>query len=276
MSADETLALAFVVNHPDDAARVLEREEPGVAAAVLAHVPPAKAAAVFNAFGPSAAAACASLLSDERLAAILEELPPEAMTAAVRRTEPSRREQLMAHLSADRRVQLADALRFPPDSAAAIADPFALAVRDDLTVAEAQRQLKASRNAYHYAYVVSPDGALVGAMALRELLAARPAQPIASVMRRELVRLDAFMDLATVAMHPGWSTLDALPVVDRTGRLIGAIRHRTVRQLQLDKGPPVVETLMHLSEMYWVGLSGMLGGLTPAPRVGSRERHHVD
>ena len=94
-------------------------------------------------------------------------------------------------------------------------------------------------------------------------------------MRRELVRLDAFTDLATVAMHPAWRNLDALPVVDRVGRLIGAIRHRTVRQLQLDNGPPVVETIMHLSEMYWVGLSGILSSLTPAPRVGSGEGHHV-
>lgn len=275
MSAEETLALAFVVNHPDDAAHVLERQEPNVAVAVLAHVLPAKAAAVFNALGPSTAAACASLLSDERLAAILEELPPEAMTSTVRRTDPQRREQLMAQLSADRRAHLADALRFPPDSAAAIADTFVLAVRDDLTVAEAQRQLKASRHAYHYAYVVARDGALVGAIALTELLAARPAQPIASVMRRELVRLNAFTDLATVAMHPAWRNLDALPVVDPAGRLIGAIRHRTVRQLQLDNGPPVVETIMHLSEMYWAGLSGILSSLTPAPRVGSEEGHHA-
>jgi magnesium transporter len=273
--ADETLALAFVVNHPDDAARVLERQDPNDAAAVLAHVPPAKAAAVFNALGPSAAAACASLLSDEQLAAILEELPPEAMTSAVRRTDPQRREQLLAALSADRRTHLGDALRFPPDSAAAIADTFVLTVRDDVSVAEAQRQLKASRHAYHYAYVVARNGTLVGAIALTELLAARPAQPIASVMRSDLVRVDAFTDLATVAMHPAWHHLDALPVVDPTGRLIGAIRHRTVRQLQLNDGPPVVETIMHLSEMYWAGLSGILTSLTPTPRGGLEDGHHV-
>ena len=275
MSADETLAIAFVAHHPDDAARVLERGEPRDAAAVLALVPPAQSAPVFTALGPSVAAACASLLSDEALAAILEELSPETMTATVRRTEPARRARLVALLSADRRVHLADALRFPPDSAAAIADTFVLAVRDDLTVAESQRQLKTSGHAYHYVYVVARDGALVGAMALTELFAARPAQPITSVMQRDLVRLDAFTDLATVAMHPAWRTLDALPVVDRPGRLIGAIRHRTVRQLQLDKGPPVVETIMHLSEMYWAGLSVVLGGLAAPPRAEGAETHHV-
>jgi Mg/Co/Ni transporter MgtE len=117
VSADERLALAFVSDHPDDAARILERQDAIDVVAVLARLTPTTAAAVFRALSPSAAAACAALLSDERLAGILEELPADVMTAVVRRTEPARREPLMARLSADRRSHLADALRFPTDCA---------------------------------------------------------------------------------------------------------------------------------------------------------------
>lgn len=273
-TADERLALAFVSGHPDDAARLLDRQDPADVAAVLAAVPPAPAAAVFRLLGPSVAGACAELLADDRLTPILAALALDALVAVVRRTAPERREHLIARLPEDQRAHLAAALRYPEDSAAAIADPFVLALAEDLTVSDAQRQLKGSRHAYHYLYVVARDGVLVGALAVPELLNARPRQPLTSVMRRDLVRVGAFTDLATVATHPAWRDLDALPVVDTAGRLVGAIRHKTVRHLRLDNGPPMVETIVRLSEMYWAGLSGILTSLATTP--GAREKEGND
>lgn len=268
MNADERLAHAFVASHPDDAARLLERQEPADIAAVLAHLPPETAAAVFRALAPSACSECAAIIADHSLASLLAALPPDATAAAMRRIEPARRAPLMTQLPEDVRTQLAAALHFPENSAAAIADPFVLALPEDMSVADAQKQLKGSRHAYHYLYVVTRDGPLSGALDVPALMAARPRQTLAAVMRRELVTLDAYMDLATVAVHPAWRDFDALPVVDATGRLIGAIRHKTVRHLQLDQGPPMVETLVRLGELYWAGLSGILTSLTPAPRAG--------
>lgn len=273
MNARERLARAFVARHPDDAARVLERQAPADCAAVLASLPAETAAAVFRLLGPSAGGACAASLPDDQLGAILEALPPDALAPAVRRTEPARRERLAAHLSKERRSRLTVALRYPEDSAAAIADPFVHTLPDDISVIDAQRQLKGSPHVYYYLYVVTREGRLAGTLAMSELMAARGRQPLASVMRRELVRLDAFTDVATVAAHPAWRDLDALPVVDASGRLIGAIRHRTVRHLELDSGPPIVETIVRLSEMYWAGLSGILSSLTAAPRTAGREEH---
>lgn len=263
-AADDRLALTFVSAHPDDAARLLDRQEPADVAAVLAAVPPANAAALFRMLGPSVAGASADLLVDDTLAPILAALSLDALVSIVRRTSPERRAQLIARLPEDQRRHLASALQFPQDSAAAIADPFVLALADDLTVGDAQRQLKGSRHAYHYLYVVTRHGTLVGALAVHELLSARPRQPLASIMRRDPVRVGAFTDLATVVAHPAWRELDALPVVDAGGRLIGAIRHKTVRHLQLDGGPPMVETIVRLSEMYWAGLSGILTSFAPA------------
>ena len=273
MKAQERLALSFVARHPDDAARVLERQPPGDCAAVLAHLPAEMAAAVFRLLGPSAAAACAVSLADERLTAVLEALPADAIALAVRRIEPGRRERLAALLPSERRRQLAAALSYPDDSAAAIADPFVYTLPDDVAVGDAQRQLKGSSHVYYYLYVVTREGRLAGALNVAELMAARPRQALASVMRRELVTLDALTDLATVVAHPAWRALDALPVVDGAGRLIGAIRHKTVRHLELDRGPPIVETIVRLSEMYWAGLSAILSSLTPALGTAGGEDH---
>lgn len=273
MKARERLALAFVAEHPDDAARVLERQLPEDRAAVLAYLPADAAAAVFRLLGPSAAGACAASLADDRLAAVLEALVPDALAPAVRRIEPGRRERVVALLSPERRGQLAAGLRYPENSAAAIADPFVYTLADDLSVADVLRQLKGSARVSYYLYVVARDGTLTGAITVPELMAARPRQALASVMRRELVTLDAATDLGTVAAHPAWRDLDALPVVDGARRLIGAIRHKTVRHLQLDRGPPMVDTIVRLSEMYWAGLSGILTSFTPALGTAGGEAH---
>ena len=275
--AEERLAIALIASHPEDAARLLDAQEASDVAAVLAGLPPAQAARVYHLLGPSVAAACAEILNDDTLAPILAALPAEALVAAVRRASPARRPGLIASLPEDRRRPLDSALRYPEDSAAAIADPFVLTLAEDLSVGDAQRQLKGSRHAYHYLYVVARGGLLVGALAVPELLAGRPRQGVASLMRRDLVRLAAHTDLATVAAHPAWRDFDALPVVDDAGRLIGAIRHKTVRHLRLDTGPPVVETIVRLSEMYWVGLSGILNSLSAATSVaaGGQEGNDV-
>ncbi len=51
-------------------------------------------------------------------------------------------------------------------------------------------------------------------------------------------------------------------MVDGSGRLVGAIRHKVVRRLEAELGlrarsESVLATLVGLSELYWAGLSGM-------------------
>ena len=58
MTADEWLALAFIADHPDEAARLLEGLDPADAAALLASVPSTVGAEVYRALRPSIAAAC--------------------------------------------------------------------------------------------------------------------------------------------------------------------------------------------------------------------------
>jgi CBS-domain-containing membrane protein len=96
-----------------------------------------------------------------------------------------------------------------------------------------------------------------------ELMAARPKEMLSAVMRRDLVSVDAHLDVATLAVHPAWRDLDALPVVDSAGRLIGAIRHKTIRRTSGHNPRLMVTTIVGLSELYWAGLSGMLATLTP-------------
>lgn len=269
MTPEERLAAAFVADHPADAVRLLERADPADAAALLAGLPVGEAAEVYRVLGPSPAAACALALGDEALAAIVAELPLDAAGGAVRCLDATRRKKVLDLLGEERREQLRTLLAYPAHTAGAVADPLVVALPVDMTVADAQRQLKG--NGGHliaYLYVVSRERVLEGALAVRELLAARPREILASVMRPEPVRVLASADLATVAVHPAWRDYDALPVTDSGGRLIGAIRHKTIRHLSASQDRSMTSLLIGLSEVYWAGLSGMLATLAGPRPVG--------
>jgi len=264
MSAPERLALAYVADHPEAAARLLERADPPDVAALLASLPAAMRAAVYAALGPTTAAACAAALDDEVLAALLGELPLDVAGAALRRVEPARHEGLLARLADERRGALGAMLAYPENTAGALADPLVLALPDDSSVEDAQRQLRRpAGHRFQTLYLVARDRTLVGVLTIPELMAARPREALTAVMQRNVARLDAYTDLATVAVHPAWDDFDVLPVVDEARRLVGAISHRTLRRMHRVRTRPMMATIVGLSELYWVGLAGILASLAP-------------
>lgn len=265
MSAEERLALAFVAEHPEDAARLIERAHPADAAALLGRIPPAMAAEAFKTLGPSAAAACASELDEHRLGAIIEALPLDVASAILRRATPARRDNILAAADEERGARLRSLLAFAENTAGAAADPDVVALVTDTTAEDARRQLReVPGHLLTYLYIVTRDRTLAGALNIGELMAAAPKQTLAGVMHVDPVRLDANTDIATVTAHPAWRDFDALPVVDSAGKLVGAIRHKTIRRMSLEGEHPVVATIVGLSELYWTGLSGMLASLAPA------------
>ena len=273
-AADVPLAVALMEDYPDLAARLLERAAPEGAAALLATVPASIAAGAFRAMGPAAAAACSALLSDDALGGLLAELPLDVSARTMRRVDASRRETVMLRVPEDDRAALRRLLSYPDNSAGAFADPLVLALPDDISVADAQRELRAAGSASHvffYTYVVARDHRLVGVLSIAELMGARGAELLSRVMTHPVASLDANADLATVAAHPAWRDFDALPVVDSAGRLLGAIRHKAVRRMNDQATRSVVDTLVGLSEVYWAGLSGVLTSISTsrAPRIGA-------
>jgi magnesium transporter len=275
VDAHEQVARMFLANHPEAAARELERADPVPAAETLAALTPSVAADVYRAMGPSHAAACAGALDDASLAAMVAWMPLDAGGAILRRLDEERRRRVLERVDEELRSRLGAKLLFPADTAGALADPTVPALPEDLTIVEAMRQLRSMKGrAHHEIYVVGRDRVLVGATSLADLIAAPPAETLASVARRDLVRLDASLETSAVGAHPAWADWDELPVVDPGGRLVGVVRHRMIRRASAPLQRPLVATLVSLSEVYWAGLSGILAGLSPT-RLESSEADHA-
>ena len=267
MRADLGLAARFAEDHPEEAAATLEQLSFADAAALLADLDAGCAAQVVARLSAALAVDCLRTMPDRLVGSLLGELPLDLAARILMRASDETRRLWLGELPEERAEFLRRKLRYPPGTAGALVDPLVLALPEDLSVAEAQKQLRRSaERAYYYVYVVDRDQRLVGALDIREMLLADAKATLGAVMHRDVESLPAHADLATVRGHAAWRDLDALPVVDPAGVFFGIIRHTTMRQLAApgtgEETPPMVRTLVSLGELYWTGLSAFLTGVS--------------
>jgi magnesium transporter len=276
MAIDFAVAAKYLEDHPEEAAAVLERVSFSDAAALFSELNPRLAAQLLARLSASLAVDCLRSMHTEQVATVLAEMPVELAARLLRLASEEVRERWIGALPAETGEVLRRKLRYPPGTAGALADPLVLALPGDLTVAEAQKQLRRSaERAYYYIYVVDRDHRLVGALDIRELMLAQGKDTLTEVMHRDPVKVPAASDLATIMAHPGWRDLDALPVVDTGGVFFGIVRHRTLRQiagLGTDQhAEPIVGALVSLGELYWAGLSAFMSGMSSNEQTPRRE-----
>lgn len=255
-TANQALTRAFIENHPDRTAAVVERfppgevarflgsEDPETAAPVVAHLTSPMAAALLEKMEPAEAASIVSYLPSHNAAAVLRALLEQEAGTVGALMEPR-------ILSLDRDVQATEALA-------------------------------AARHGDHelpsYVFVVQRPGRFEGVLGISQVLRARPGQSLGQLggMRREAV--SAGEPAANIATHPAWATARALPVVDREGNLVGAVTFESIYELLASRPSAVregVSTAVSLSQLYWFGLTGLVDGLArmslPADRRSGRD-----
>jgi magnesium transporter len=282
MNVTNELALcqAFIDSHSSDAARSIERLPYAQSAALLGAIPAAVAARALAAMVPTIGTDCFAHLVPETARAILVELHPTFAAVLLRRLDTERRSAILERLPAESARVLSTILDYPPDSAGALMETRVFAAGEGLRVGEALAAFrKQSRQMHDYVFVVDGDHRLVGVVDLRALLSARRHEPLATIMNRAVRGLPATAHRAAVLAHPGWRRFHTLPVVDDGTVLVGAIPHATARvlfeeeKLSSAARADAVTTVFALGELYWLGLSGVLDGITSAVhRIGRGDR----
>lgn len=268
MQAAQLLSAAFLEAHPEDAARVLERLSAAEQGRVLARAPVSAAAQVMRRFPPTVATTCLSSMPAAAAGGILEQLPLDFKVSVIRPLPEHEREALLATLEPAAAEPLLRLLRYPEGTAGALMDPYVLTLPDDITVADALRRAKASsQRILYYLYVIDREQRLVGVSTLRELMHARLGARLAAVMQRDVARLSAHARSEEVLKSPYWRAFHALPVVDAKGVFLGVIRYETLHRLQdefeqASRDASALDTVLALGELYWIGLTGMLRGVS--------------
>lgn len=267
MTSDLDLCRAFVVAHPDDAARVLERLPAANVAALFEVLPPDASVRALEQMAPTTAADTLERMRPAAAASIVAALPTDLAASLLRRADGATQAAVLEGLPKEEAGLLGALLRYPEGSAGALMDPRAIAVAEDVATREALATVRRSpRHLFDYVFVVDRAHRLVGFTGLRELVQARPGDPVAAITNRSVSRLPARSSRAAILAHPGWRHVHALPVVDDESMFLGAIRYETFRTLESQahvtaRPLDAVTTVVALGELYWLGLSGVLDGL---------------
>jgi len=263
VSAEQALLARFATEHPIDVAHLLERGTPVQIAHVLAQLERDAAGHVLSRLTPSAAASALAELERELAAKILSEVGPSVAALVLARSEEPVRHATLDAMSGREADAIRRLLVHAAHTAGSIMDAMVLSVPDDATLAEALEDVREQvDHVLYYVYIIDRSQRLVGVTTLRQLLQANPASSVLSVMRARPAALPAHASLNAVIAHPAWRHYHALPVVDREGVLLGAIRYDTAREVERELGQAlrrtnVSQTAGALAQLYAIGTLGM-------------------
>jgi len=195
------------------------------------------------------AAAAVQRAPDALARHLLSETDPAQATAVLAQTEPEVCARLLGLLNVQVAAELQALLQYPPESAGRIMDPHVTPVRADGTVAEALTRLRSvRRKALRELYVVDFEGRLSGRLEIQELAVAEEDTPLRELTRPLLavVRdMDPRDEVAAILQeHP---TITALPVINQSGRLVGAIRQAGIVSAIEEETSVDIQTMVGVS-----------------------------
>ncbi|QDV85077.1 magnesium transporter [Planctomycetes bacterium TBK1r] len=221
----ESLLKVFVQLHPEDAARAFETLDSEERHWLFKSLPSRIALALLQRISPHAGAEIVAQLEPAQAAKLLGRLPPRVASSVLHQVDPSNREALITALPQDVSRGLLALAQYAPETAGGMMEPRVVSLAADITVQEAISAIRqAPREALHYLYVTRRDGTLDGVINMRDLLLAKPRDPIAPIVRREVTRVPDVMSSSEVVDLMGQKRFLALPVVDFEGRLIGVVK----------------------------------------------------
>lgn len=155
-----------------------------------------------------------SALVPDDLTALLEALPREQVRSLLR---------LLPFRAIRRALTL---LGYPEQSVGRLMTPHFVAVRPGWSIATALdhiREQSECGETVNTIFVTDDDGVLLDAIALKRFILARPEEPVARLMQGEVVSVAAADDQEEAVRLIQRYDIEALPVVDEDGRLLGIV-----------------------------------------------------
>src|SRR5258706_1063790 len=180
------------------------------------------------------------VMNEERAADILEWMAPDEAADVLGDLPEEKAEELLGLMEGEEQADVAELLPYEDDTAGGLMTTQFVTLPRELTVGEALarlREMAETPNMIYYLYVVEGEGSwkLVGVIALRSLILADPAMPLAEVMRTEFQRAHPDEAADEVAQRIAEYNLLALPVMAETGDILGIITVDDAMEILLPK-----------------------------------------
>jgi magnesium transporter len=191
--------------------RLLPREQ---AAKIFAYLPVERQQELLKAMAHEEVVHILNEMSDDDRTELLEELPAEAT------------QKLLSLLSPEERTRASQYLGYAENSVGRLMTPHFVRVRSHWTVAHALEHIRRygmDSETMSMIYVIDEKGKLSDDLRIRQFLLASPETPISDLMDSRFIALKATDDQEVAVEAFKEADLNALPVTDSEGVLIGIV-----------------------------------------------------
>jgi len=165
-------------------------------------------------------------LDEEHAADILEEMPADEAADVLGDMDNFRRQDLLGRMDANDRDNVTELLEYEDETAGGLMTNEYVAIPQELTAQETIDKLRAlepEAETIYYVYVVDSREHLVGVISLRDLIVAKPDQPVSEFMIQGVKSIHVDANVNDVAHKFERYKLLAIPVVDDDGELQGIV-----------------------------------------------------
>jgi magnesium transporter len=212
--------------HPSDIADILEDLAPAEREAVLRTLDEEVAAETLEEVEPKLQKSLVQALDSETAAGIVEEMDPSAAADLLAELPEERSEAILEEMDPEDRQEVKELLEFREDSAAGRMTTEYVAVPQNATVADAIRALRGfdgDPETITEVYLIDSAEVLKGVVPLARLVLARPETRLDVLTEPRFVSVPFDEHENEVAELFDKYNLRALPVIDKAGKLVGAV-----------------------------------------------------
>lgn len=165
-------------------------------------------------------------MGKEEVAAILNEMSADDRTALFEEMPSSAAKQLIQLLSQDERAIANRLLGYPENSVGRLMTPDYIAAKPDMTVQQVLDYIRShgeDKETLNIVYIIDEKGKLIDDIKIREFLLAPLESPVQELMNENFVGLNVNEDQeVAVELFKKYDRV-ALPVVDKSGILLGIV-----------------------------------------------------
>lgn len=220
-----SLERRFLIDHPWDAARLIETLAPREAAKALARQETDVLVPVWRRLMNNLGARLILLLPPNQAAELLTELLPNESARLLSTLEAEDRERLMAQLDPDIASELATLMSYPERSAGRLMTSAVHTFRATMTVGQTidrMRQFKAI--ASKDLFLVDDDNRMIGRVPIHSVAVSYPEKRLNELAKPITAYVNPLASQEEVASLLDADQLPEVPVVDAAGILIGVIQ----------------------------------------------------
>ncbi len=211
--------------HPEIADLLIRLDKPHRILAYRA-LPRQRAADVFAYLEPEAQDSLLTALTDADTRALLADLSPDDRTAMLEELPATVTRRLLQLLSPEDLAESRQLLGYPEESVGRIMTPDYIRLREEWTVEVALahvRKYGRDSEIFNILYVTDSNGKLIDIVRMRRLIMAAPGTVIRDMLNFNCVSISAFEDREMAVEMIQRYDINALPVVDSEGVIVGIV-----------------------------------------------------